>query len=164
MLAMSRRFEVASGMAAMTIVLLPILCVAAFVIEHQVLVPLGAEPLGLLVWVLLGFLIGAAADVVIRRAMPSHAALFLPYLPFFGVNCLVLGAVLGTLDAAESMVTLIGWSLGTAAGYAAVLLIVTGIRERLAMTSLPLAMRGAPALVLSMGILAVALAGLRGIG
>lgn len=164
MVALSRKFEVASGMAVMTVVLLPVLCVAAWLIQRMVLVPNDAEALGLLAWVLLSFLLVGIAGVVMRRWLPGVAGEYEPYLPFFGINCLVLGALLSTLTNADSLLAVIGWAVGSALGYAAVLLIVTCLRERLEMTALPRAMRGAPALVLSVGLLALAMSGLRGVG
>jgi electron transport complex protein RnfA len=49
-------------------------------------------------------------------------------------------------------------------GFALVLLVLGGLRERLTMTPLPVAMRGAPSVFVTLGLLALALLGLRGVG
>ncbi|MCG3202169.1 MAG: Electron transport complex subunit RsxA [Gammaproteobacteria bacterium] len=163
-LALSRRHDVAAGMALLTLTALPILILLGYAIQVGVLRPLGAESLTLIAWALLLTTLPVAAATLLARFRPGLQALLGAYLPFFGFNCLVLGGVLLTTVRAESLIQAVGLALGTAAGYAIVLLMLSALRERLALTPVPAAMRGGAATLVTLGLLALALMGLRGIG
>jgi electron transport complex protein RnfA len=164
MLALSRRYDVASGMAVISVVVLPLLSILAYALSEYVLRPAGMEALSLIAWTLLITLMVGVAQALAAGYAPRLHQEFGAYLPFFGMNCLVLGAVLSTAMPARSFAEAIGLAIGIALGYAVALLIVAAMRERLAMTALPRAMRGAPAVILSLAILSLALQGLRGVG
>ena len=163
-LALSRRHDVAAGMALVTLAALPILILLGYAIQVGVLRPLGAESLTLIAWALLLSTLPAAAATLLARWRPGLHALLGDYLPFLGLNCLVLGGVLLTTVRAESLLQAVGLAVGTAAGYALVLLALSALRERLALTPLPAAMRGGAAALVTLGLFALALTGLRGIG
>lgn len=163
-LALSRRHDVAAGMALLTLMALPILILLGYTIQVGVLRPLGAESLTLIAWALLLTALPAAAARLLARLRPDLQRLLGDYLPFLGFNCLVLGGVLLTAVRAESLLQAVGLAIGTAAGYAIVLLILSALRERLALTPLPSAMRGGAATLVTLGLFALALTGLRGIG
>lgn len=164
MLALSRRHDVASGMALLTITVLPVLIVLGYVIQVGVLRPLGAESLSLIAWALLFAIMPTVLETVLARHLPALHASLGDYLPFFGLNCLVLGGVLLTTLRAKSLPEAVGYAIGTAAGYAIVLLMLTSLRERLALAPVPAAMRGGAAALVTLGLFALALMGLRGIG
>lgn len=163
-LALSRRHDVAAGMALLTLTALPILILLGYTIQVGVLRPLGAESLTLIAWALLFTTLPAAAATLLARLRPDLRTLLGDYLPFFGFNCLVLGGVLLTTVRAESLIQAVGLAVGTAAGYAIVLLILSALRERLALTPLPAAMQGGAATLVTLGLFALALMGLRGTG
>ncbi|MGQ0657312.1 MAG: Rnf-Nqr domain containing protein [Chromatiales bacterium] len=162
LLALSRKHEVASGMAAATLIALPVFCGAGYALQTWLLRPLAAEALSLLLWVLLLSLSTGVLERWLRLAHPTLHANFGVFLPLLGVNCLVLGAVLLATTRVSSLPEVFAYSLGTAGGYGAVLLIVGSLRERLSMTPLPAPMRGAAAVLVTLGLLSLALMGLQG--
>ncbi len=162
-LALSRRHDVARGMALLTVTMLPLLVVLGYAVQVGVLRPLGAESLSLIAWALLFTTLPTVLETILARHNPALHASLVDYLPFLGLNCLVLGGVLLTTVRAESLIEAAGYAIGTAAGYAIVLLILTALRERLALTPVPAAMRGGAAALVTLGLFALALMGLRGI-
>lgn len=164
MVALSRRYEVASGMAIASVLVLPILSILAYALGEYVFRPVGLQSLSLITWTLLITLCIGALQALLAKYSPKIHRDFGAYVPFFGMNCLVLGAVLSTALRARSFEEAVGLAVGTAVGYAVVLLIVAAMHERLAMADLPKPMRGVPALILALGILSLALQGLRGVG
>ncbi len=163
LLALSRRHEVATAMAAATIIVLPVYCAIAYALEAWVLRPLGAESLRLLLWMLVVAATTGALERWLYRARPAWHAAFGVLLPLFGVNCLVLGAILLATTGADSIGAAFVYGTGTAAGYAAVLLGTGSLRERLSMTPVPGPMRGAAVVLVTLGLLSLALMGLEGI-
>src|SRR3990172_10697632 len=71
LLAVSRKHEVAAGMALMTVVALPSYCVLAYMLKAWVLQPLNAESLALVVWVLLLATFVVAAGRWLSRSRPA---------------------------------------------------------------------------------------------
>lgn len=163
LLALSRRHEIATAMAGATIIVLPVYCTIAHALEAWVLRPLAAESLRLLLWMLVIAAITGVLERWLYRVRPAWHAAFGALLPLFGANCLVLGAVLLATTGADSIGAAFSYGIGTAAGYAAVLVVTGSLRERLSMTPVPGPMRGAAVVLVTLGLLSLALMGLAGI-
>ena len=163
-IALSQRHVVATGMALLALVVLPMYCLLAYAVRTWVLAPLGAETLTLITWVVLAYAISPCMNACLRQYAPGMLQRYGNYLPFFSVNCLVLGSVLLTLSRQSNLVTVLAGGVGTAMGYAIVLLLMASFRERLDMTAVPTLLRGVPIAVITLGILSLAVLGLRGVG
>ncbi|NMB39180.1 MAG: hypothetical protein GX994_06360 [Firmicutes bacterium] len=82
------------------------------------------------------------------------------FLPIF-VNSALVGALLNTYQYDVSGVNIIGYGFFCALGYGLVLIIMAGIRQRLELANVPKPLRGIPILLISTGLLALALMGFR---
>jgi electron transport complex protein RnfA len=81
-----------------------------------------------------------------------------PFMSVLNINCVVLAITLLALQRTEQLF----FALGLTAGYALSLVVVAEFRERLAARQIPRFMQGAPIVLLSMGIVSLALQGVIG--
>ncbi len=84
----------------------------------------------------------------------------LPLLPAF-MNSALVGVLLTLPHQVPEGINLMGYGFAGAIGYGVVLLVMTGIRERLEVVNVPKPFRGAPILLISAALLALALMGYR---
>lgn len=163
LLGVSRRRDAAVGMCLATACVLTFAAGICHVIDKHLLVP---NELGYLR--IVSFIVAIAglvqlAELVIERTQPLLRELLGIYLPLITTNCAVLAvALLGTRPDA-TLLTAMLHGLGAAAGFALVLLLLAGVRERVALSAVPVALRGTPITLFSAAILAMAFMGFAGL-
>ncbi len=160
----SNRLDTALPMALATAFVLVTSSVAAFALHVQLLTPLGLEYLRLP-----AFIVAIAAAVqfteaFVRGVSPLLHRLLGVYLPLIASNCAVLGVALIATDSAANLAEVVALALGAAAGFALALACFAALRERMDEAVAPAAMRGAPLALVTVGIMALAFQGLRGVG
>jgi electron transport complex protein RnfA len=163
LLAVSRRYEVAQGMAVVTLVIVPLLAAIGYAVQADILLPLGLTAWQLPVWALVFFLVLQGVELATLRSRPVLHEQYAVFLPLLRINCLVLGAALLAVDKFDGFLSACLGGLGMAAGYALVLLMLAALRERLALAEVPAAFRGAPITVITLGLMSLGWQGLKGI-
>jgi len=104
-------------------------------------------------------------EMFLRKAVPALYRALGIYLPLITTNCAVLGvALLNTTDAPEPLTLVEAVVQGVCAGlgFTLVMLLMSGIRERLALLDLPEPMRGMPIAFVCTGLMALAFLGFTG--
>lgn len=145
-----------AGTAAATALLMSLSALAGWALQTFLLLPLGLAFLRTPFFVLSVAGIAGFIDFLARRAAP--ALLRAAGVPLAGVafNCATLGVVLiatrGGFGALESIVV----GLAAGVGFFIVLSLLTAIRERLDVESVPEWLRGLPLHLISAGLLAFA--------
>jgi electron transport complex protein RnfA len=165
------------GAMIFTVTLASALCAAIYC---YVLLPLGAVYLQTFVYIMAIAAIVGLAAALIKRFLPAWYEGFGAHLLLLAVNSSVLGAVLlngqlmvglrTTLGIYESDLsrTMDFWpanhyvltstvnGLGSALGFALVIVIIAGIREKIADNDIPAAFRGLPITLVAAGLVALA--------
>jgi len=158
----SRRIEGAIGMGLATGLVLTTASALSYLVENLVLVPFDLEYLKLIAFILI---IGAAVqltELLVRRFSPLlHRVLGL-YIPLIASNCAVLGVALLNSTASRSLIAAIFYGAGAAIGFALVLSLLAGLRERLELADVPLPFRGSAIALITAGILSPAFLGFTG--
>jgi len=158
----SRRIEGAIGMGLATGLVLTTASALSYLVENLVLVPFDLEYLKLIAFILI---IGAAVqltELLVRRFSPLlHRVLGL-YIPLIASNCAVLGVALLNSTASRSLIAAIFYGAGAAIGFALVLSLLAGLRERLELADVPLPFRGSAIALITAGILSLAFLGFTG--
>ncbi|HPW57392.1 MAG TPA: Rnf-Nqr domain containing protein, partial [Candidatus Rifleibacterium sp.] len=85
------------------------------------------------------------------------------FLPLITTNCAVLGVALLNIKKNYGLVESAVNSFGGGLGFFFALIIMAGIRERLDVSEIPEAMRGAPIAFVTAGLLATAFMGFSGL-
>lgn len=158
----SRRVEGALGMGLATGLVLTTASGLSYLVERWLLVPFELEYLRLVAFILV---IGAAVQLteqLIRKLSPLlHRVLGL-YIPLIASNCAVLGVALLNSTASRSLVAALFYGAGAALGFALVLTLLAGLRERLESADVPVPFRGAAIAFVTAGIMSLAFLGFTG--
>jgi electron transport complex protein RnfA len=105
--------------------------------------------------------------IIKKISFPLYQALGFS-LPVLMANCVVLGGALAIVNALfigqhYGMLSSVAYGFGGGAGFTIILVIMTGIQERLELTDMPGYLRGLPILFITMGLLSLASLGFLGI-
>ncbi len=141
--------------------LLMIATIACWPIERYLLTPFGLDWLRIPLWLLLvaalapwpRVLLRAGADADTRRVLSP---------PLLIGNGLVLGTLV--LNAQDDVAPMLARGFGMASGFAIVLLLFTAMHDRLDGTDVPAPFRGAPILLITAAMMALAFMGFAGLG
>jgi len=148
-----------SNAFSMGIAVLLVMLVASAVtwpLFHFLLVPYGFEFMRTVIFILVIASLVQIIEMTIKRTnMTLYNALGI-YLPLITTNCAVLGITFINIDAQYTFLQSLTAALGAGAGFTLVLLIMSGIRERLDLADIPRVFRGAPIAFLVAGLLGLA--------
>jgi len=146
---------------AVTLVML-IASVSTSVIYNYILVPYRVEFMNIVIYILVIASLVQIVELIIRRTNIILYNAMGIYLPLITTNCAVLGIAL--INSAEnySILESIVNALGAGIGFTLVLIIMSGIREKLDLADSPKSMRGLPVAFLTAALLALAFIGFNG--
>ncbi len=159
----SRRLETAAGMALATGFVLTIATALTYVLYTYVLAPLGLEYLKIILFLLVIAAVVQFTEIVVHRTSPLFYQVLGIYLPLITSNCAILGIALLNIEESRTFVAAIAFGLGTAAGFALVLVLFTALRERIAAADVPGPFKGAAIGLITAGLMALAFMGLAGL-
>jgi Na+-translocating ferredoxin:NAD+ oxidoreductase subunit A len=159
----SRKLSNAFSMGfAVTLVML-ITSVVASVIYNYILVPYEVEYMNIVIYILVIASLVQIVELVIKRTnVLLYNALGI-YLPLITTNCIVLGITFINSSENYSILESAVSALGAGIGFTLVLIIMSGIREKLDLADSPESMRGLPVAFLTAALLAMAFSGFSGI-
>ncbi len=152
---------VSMGMAVTLVMLIS--SIVTSVIYNYLLLPFNVEFLQIVIYILVIAALVQIVELVIKRTnITLYNALGI-YLPLITTNCAVLGITLinsgENYTIVESMVS----ALGAGLGFTLVLIIMSGIREKLELADTPPAMKGLPIAFITAALLALAFMGFNGL-
>ena len=132
---------------AVTLVML-VASVATWIINNYILIPFGVEYMNIIMYILVIAALVQMIELFIKRTnLTLYNALGI-YLPLITTNCAVLGITLINAQESYSLLESIAASLGGGVGFLLVLIIMSGIREKLEVADTPRSMRGLPVAML----------------
>ena len=146
---------------AVTLVML-IASVSTSVIYNYILVPYEVEFMNIVIYILVIASLVQIVELIIKRTnIMLYNALGI-YLPLITTNCAVLGITLINSAESYSILESVVSALGAGIGFTLVLIIMSGIREKLDLADSPKSMRGLPVAFLTAALLALAFIGFNG--
>ncbi|MFA0823252.1 MAG: Rnf electron transport complex subunit RnfA [Methanomethylovorans sp.] len=145
----------AGGMSGAVIFVMTLSAAVSYPLYTYVLVPLKLEFLGLIAFIVVIAALVQLVEFVVRKNIPSLYRSLGIYLPLISTNCAVLGAVLLNVRSDYNFVQSVLFAFSAALGYTVVMLMMSSIRERSTLVTIPTSIRGLPqafllALMLSM--------------
>ena len=158
----SRNLEAAFGMSMATAFVLTLSSAIAYLLHEYVLVPLDLEYLKTISFILVIAASVQFTEIMVRRLSPLLHQLLGIYIPLIATNCAVLGVALLNVQEAEGFVQSVFYGFGAAAGFALVLVLFAGMRERLQAADVPRAFRGTAIALMTAGIMSLAFMGFSG--
>ena len=128
---------------AVTFVML-IASVSTWVITNYVLIPLDVLYMRIVVYILVIATLVQIVELTIKRTNLTLYNAFGIYLPLITTNCAILGITLINFRESYSLIESIVAALGGGIGFAFILTVMSGIREKLELADCPKAMKGLP--------------------
>ncbi|MCB1356514.1 MAG: electron transport complex subunit RsxA [Maritimibacter sp.] len=159
----SRNVDAAVGMGLATAFVLTLAAAASWVVETAILVPLGLGFLRILSFILVIAAIVQFTETVMRKMAPALYRALGIYLPLITTNCAVLGVALLNIQQAHNFAQSLLYGFGSATGFALVLVIFAGMREKLAQLAVPAPFAGPPIAFIAAGLLSMAFMGFSGL-
>lgn len=146
---------------AVTLVML-IASISTSAIYNYILVPYKVEFMNIVIYILVIASLVQIVELTIRRTnIMLYNALGI-YLPLITTNCAVLGITLINKAENYSILESTVSALGAGIGFTLVLIIMSGIREKLDLADSPISMKGLPVAFLTAALLALAFIGFSG--
>ena len=162
-LGVSKKLNTAASMSLAVTLVMVISTAVTWPIYYGVLVPNNLAYLQTIVFILIIAALVQLIEITLKRYMkPLYNALGI-YLPLITTNCAVLGVALTNVQ--ENYGILAGTVNGfaTALGFTISIIILAGIREKMAYNDIPKPFRGMPIVMVTAGLMAIAFCGFSGL-
>ena len=160
----SRKLDTAIGMALATTFVMTLSAVLSYLVNKYILIPLDAEYLRTLSFILVIAVIVQFTEMVIHKTSPMLYQLLGIFLPLITTNCAVLGLALLNVQQEHSFVTATLYGFGAAIGFSLVLILFAAMRERLDAADVPMPFRGSAIALITAGLMSLAFMGFAGLG
>ena len=162
-LGVSKQVETAAGMGAAVTFVITIACAITWPIQKFILDPLGLGYLQTIAFILIIAALVQFVEMALKKFLPSlHASLGV-YLPLITTNCAVLGVAINNITNGYNFVESIVCGFCTAIGFLIAIVILAGIRERIANNDVPNSFRGTPIVLVTASLMAIAFCGFAGL-
>ncbi|MCB1774943.1 MAG: electron transport complex subunit RsxA [Gammaproteobacteria bacterium] len=163
LMGVSNKLDSALGMGLATTFVLTLAAFASWMLEHFVLKPLDLGFLRILTFILVIAVVVQFTEMAVRKASPTLYQVLGIFLPLITTNCAVLGVALLNVQQENGLLESLVYGFGSALGFTLVLVMFAGLRERLALASVPAAFSGTPIAFLVAGLLSLAFMGFAGL-
>ena len=160
-LGVSRKVSTAIGMGLAVIFVIGISSVVTGLVYQYILVPLGLTYLNTIVFILIIAALVQIVEMVLKKKIPTLYSALGVYLPLITTNCAVLGVALDNVQQGYNLLTGFVWAVGTAVGFTVAIVLMAGIREKLAHNDIPKYLRGMPSVLITAGLMAIAFYGFK---
>lgn len=159
----SEKISNAVSMGAAVTFVMTFSSIITWFVYNQLLIPFNIEYLRIVAFILVIATFVQLTEIVIKGTAPKVQESLGVYLPLITTNCAIMGIVL--INNVQQGYSLIGSTVSgvaTGAGFTLALLLMAGIRERLALADSPDCLRGLPLAFITAALLALAFMGFSG--
>lgn len=160
----SRDLRSATSMTLATMFVLTLASTLGYLIHAHVLVPLELEFLRIIAFIVVIAAAVQLTEMFVRAASPVLFEVLGIYLPLITTNCAVLGATLIAIDTGLTLAETIFLSLGAGLGFGIAIVAFAALRGRINDDDVPRPFRGVPLAFITVGFMALAFYGLKGLG
>ena len=162
-LGVSKKVETAAGMGTAVIFVITLSSAVAGVIYKFVLTPLNITYLQTIVFILVIAALVQFVEMFLKKYMVSLYNALGVYLPLITTNCAVLGVALTNVQKNSGILAGTVNGFATALGFTIAIIILAGIREKMAYNDVPESFRGMPIVLITAGLMAIAFCGFSGL-
>ncbi len=162
-LGVSKQMKASASLGGAVIFVLTLSSAVASLLYDYVLVPLSLTYLKTIVFILVIAALVQIVEMFLKKTSPGVYKALGIYLPLITTNCAVLGVALTNVQDGYGLVESVVAGFGTGVGYTLAILLLAGVRSRLDEDTVPAPFRGAPLVLLSAALMAIAFMGFSGI-
>ena len=157
----SKQVKTAAGMGLAVICVITVSSALTSLIYNGILVPLHLEYLQTIVFILVIAALVQLVEMVLKRYSDGLYRSLGVYLPLITTNCAVLGAALTNVQNNYLFLTAVVSGFGTALGFMIAIVIMAGVREKIADNNVPEAFKGTPIVLMTAGLMSIAFFGFK---
>ena len=162
-LGVSKQIKTSLSLGGAVIFVITIASAVANLLYTLILAPLDLSYLQTIVFILVIAALVQIVEMFLKKTMPAlHAALGI-YLPLITTNCAVLGVAINNVSDGYNFIESVIAGLGTGVGFTLAIVILAGIRESIDEDEVPAPVKGAPLVLFSAGLMAIAFMGFSGL-
>ena len=162
-LGVSKKTNTATGMGVAVIFVITLASAVAGAIYQYLLVPLDITYLQTIVFILVIAALVQFVEMFLKKFIPSLYQSLGVYLPLITTNCAVLGVALTNVQKSYGILTGVVNGFATAVGFTISIVILAGIREKMAYNDIPESFKGMPIVLVTAGLMASAFCGFSGL-
>lgn len=162
-LGVSKKISTSLGMGAAVTFVLTLSTVVTYLVQKLVLDPFGLQYLQTLAFILVIAALVQMVEIILKKVSPALYQALGIFLPLITTNCAVLGVAILVIQRDYNLLESVVYAFSTALGFAVALVTFAGIREQLALVSIPKGMRGMPVVLVTAALLALAFMGFSGL-
>ena len=158
-LGVSKQIKTSASLGGAVIFVMAISSAVANLLYTYLLDPLDLEYLETIVFILVIATLVQMVEMFLKKVSPAIYQALGIYLPLITTNCAVLGVAITNVQDGYNLIESVTAGVGTAIGYTIAIILLAGIRERIVESSIPAPFRGAPVVLLSAALMAIAFMG-----
>jgi len=159
----SKKMDTAIGMGFATTFVLTLASITSYLINTYLLIPFELEYLRTIAFIVTIAAVVGFTELVVNKTSPVlHQSLGV-FLPLITTNCAVLGVALLNVGASNSFLQSAVYGFGAAVGFSFVLVLFSGIRERIESADVPKIFQGVPIALITAGLMSLAFMGFIGL-
>jgi electron transport complex protein RnfA len=162
-LGVSRKLDSALGMGMAVIFVMTMSSAFTWLINILILEPFGITYLQTIAFILAIAVLVQFVEMVMQKTAPALYRSLGVYLPLMSTNCAILGVAILNIKEKHTFIESSLHGLFAGIGFTLVLILMAGIRERLEIADVPVAMRGMPIALIIAGCMAIAFVGFSGL-
>ena len=169
-LGVSKKTETAAGMGGAVIFVITISSfitglIYKFILANPFLVSKGIDLtyLKTIVFILVIAALVQFVEMFLKKSIPSLYQSLGVYLPLITTNCAVLGVALTNVQKEYNVLQGTVNGFATAVGFTISIVLMAGIREKIAYNDIPKSFQGFPTVLLTAGLMAIAFCGFSGL-
>ena len=162
-LGVSKKIDSALGMGAAVTFVMLLATIVTYLLQIYLLEPFGLSFMQTIAFILVIAALVQMLEIILKKVSPSLYQALGVFLPLITINCAILGVAIMVIQKNFTLLESTVFAISTALGFTLALTIFAGIREQLALTTVPKAMKGMPIALITAGLLAKAFMGFSGI-
>lgn len=162
-LGVSKKINTSVSMGAAVTVVITVSAAVTNVLYKFVLLPFDLDYLKTIVFILVIAALVQCVEMFLKKTSPAIYQALGIYLPLITTNCAVLGVALTNVQNGYSFAQSVAAGLGTGLGFTLAIVLLASLRERIDESAVPAPFRGAPIVLLSAALMAIAFMGFSGL-
>ena len=161
-LGVSKKIDTSLSMGAAVTVVITIAAAVTNILYKLVLAPFDLDYLKTIVFILVIAALVQMVEMFLKKTSPAIYQALGIFLPLITTNCAVLGVSLTNVQNSYSFIESVIAGVGTGIGFTIAIVLLASIREKIDESNIPAPFRGAPIVLLSAALMAIAFMGFSG--
>lgn len=162
-LGVSKQVKTSASLGAAVTFVITIASAVAYLLYHYVLVPFDMTYLQTIVFILVIAALVQVVEMFLKKTSPALYQALGIFLPLITTNCAVLGVALTNVQNEYNFIESVIAGIGTGLGYTLAIVLLASVRGRIDESAIPAPFRGAPIVLLSAALMAIAFMGFSGL-